>query len=1117
VAQKPRIFISYSRTDIEFAEQLVEGLERDGGLTVAIDKHSIAAAEDWKKRLGDLILANDTVVFVLSPDSIASQVCEWEVERARALSKRIIPVLWRPIDFNKAPLGLSMLNSIAFNGANAVNGLSKLIVALNSDLDWLRAHTALAERAVDWESTGKGPERLLRGAALVQVQDWLAARPASAPEATQSQLDYISASEAEEARLTRVERLRADELEKALVNAGAAERERAAASRRVVQRTFLGLTVASVLAVAASGAAYLAYQQAHRAQEAQQTAMEQSRRAQAKTIEVEAERGRALAALARAHRARLGTIAEQNSAEAERLFKTDQLEGLILALQTGRGLQDIAGRETSFATGLGALPAVSPLSALIGTIPEARVRNHLKQFVGTHLKLKFSPNGKILTAVAAARSNLVGIFDVPSGREVAALKGRDNEFSYLEFSPDSMLLATGGHGILQLSATKNGDAFKTLSRDPGYFYPKFTPDGRIVAAFHGKAIRMWNVETGTELPSISPVIEGWNFAFAPSGKFLAARGNSNSLTLWDVQSAKPVRQFGSAIGPLTTITFGRNDGTIYTRGSEGVYVWEVAAGAGTKLANASNDNDPQLSNSTRFIARRAADDGIEISEVPGGKIVATIPLREGRIGSFDFHPTDDILLLSRMDGTVAAIRATDGIELFRLRTSTRYSDFRFSPDGRSFASGGEDGSLKLWSMQPSARLATTIAGASGPLAISPDSRFLAVVTDKHALSLWDLNARRELSVEGDTAGFDRVDFTSDSKMLAATKKDATTSLWDALAGKPLAPLAPFAGPEVISADGNRQATYQDTGNVVVRELPSGRQGASWKAPEQPTHLWLSADGRVLAVELPTSTYKGLQLVGLDTNTSVRIPVPTDYPYKLSFSAGNGYLIFDFGQRSQLWNATTGEQVIIEGYVNSSNDYLTFSPDGRSVAGYGISDGKVAIWEIETRNQVANIELIDFPVHKVIFSPDGKRLGALRNGGGKIVIWDIASGKVTMELSDVTQATFSPDGEVLATTSGETIKLWQVSNGREIGSLATFPRVGKIVFSPDGTTLVARASSALPETGDIMFWPTRLEAWVQAGCDVLATFLALQPERNAYTTVTPDDEQIKRPLCPGRRQ
>src|SRR5262249_60262432 len=78
---KLRVFISYSRDDLKFADQLDAALNLCG-FECLIDRHGISGGEDWKRRLGNLISEADTVIFVLSPSSARSEICDWEVEEA---------------------------------------------------------------------------------------------------------------------------------------------------------------------------------------------------------------------------------------------------------------------------------------------------------------------------------------------------------------------------------------------------------------------------------------------------------------------------------------------------------------------------------------------------------------------------------------------------------------------------------------------------------------------------------------------------------------------------------------------------------------------------------------------------------------------------------------------------------------------------------------------------------------------------------------------------------------------------------------------------------------------------------------------------------------------------
>ena len=60
-----KVFISYSRKDVNFADQLVAALTAYG-MMPSIDRGEIQGAEKWLERLHQLILEADTVVFILT-------------------------------------------------------------------------------------------------------------------------------------------------------------------------------------------------------------------------------------------------------------------------------------------------------------------------------------------------------------------------------------------------------------------------------------------------------------------------------------------------------------------------------------------------------------------------------------------------------------------------------------------------------------------------------------------------------------------------------------------------------------------------------------------------------------------------------------------------------------------------------------------------------------------------------------------------------------------------------------------------------------------------------------------------------------------------------------------
>ncbi len=210
-ATKLKVFISYSRDDLKFADQLDAALDLYG-FECTLDRQGIAGGEDWKRRLGGLIRDAETILFVLSPTSARSEICGWEVEEALRFGKRILPVLCRPLEGASPPLQLQELNYVYFYdeprspGSGFGTGLARLVATLNTDLDWLREHTRYLQRAAEWDEGGRPANRLLSGSDITEAKAWAARRPKDAPEPTALHFDFIRASEEEEAARSSAQR-----------------------------------------------------------------------------------------------------------------------------------------------------------------------------------------------------------------------------------------------------------------------------------------------------------------------------------------------------------------------------------------------------------------------------------------------------------------------------------------------------------------------------------------------------------------------------------------------------------------------------------------------------------------------------------------------------------------------------------------------------------------------------------------------------------------------------------------------------------------------------------------------------------------------------------------------
>src|SRR5574342_334356 len=91
------IFISYSRKDLDFAQRIVDALA-ENNLDTWIDWKSIPKGEDWEQEIYRGVEEADAFLFLISPDSVRSEMCNKEIAHAVQNGKRILAIVIRDTD-----------------------------------------------------------------------------------------------------------------------------------------------------------------------------------------------------------------------------------------------------------------------------------------------------------------------------------------------------------------------------------------------------------------------------------------------------------------------------------------------------------------------------------------------------------------------------------------------------------------------------------------------------------------------------------------------------------------------------------------------------------------------------------------------------------------------------------------------------------------------------------------------------------------------------------------------------------------------------------------------------------------------------------------------------------
>ncbi len=235
-------FISYSHKNHDFVDKLRQGLETRN-VTHWFDGRDIPLGEEWWQAIRTGIERAHCFITVVSFDSLYSEVCNWEVAYARALSKRIIPVFYENVFDQQAKLNqfldgeipkgtpgrqantwatpawcsprpdkisaaenwnhVTDKQGVRFIGtADFAASLTQLVDAIRMDLQHAQIHTRLLGRAREWENARHNNSFLLKGKELREAQDWLEHSAGKDPEPSALHRLYISTSRKVEQRVT---------------------------------------------------------------------------------------------------------------------------------------------------------------------------------------------------------------------------------------------------------------------------------------------------------------------------------------------------------------------------------------------------------------------------------------------------------------------------------------------------------------------------------------------------------------------------------------------------------------------------------------------------------------------------------------------------------------------------------------------------------------------------------------------------------------------------------------------------------------------------------------------------------------------------------------------------
>lgn len=554
----------------------------------------------------------------------------------------------------------------------------------------------------------------------------------------------------------------------------------------------------------------------------------------------------------------------------------------------------------------------------------------------------------------------------------------------------------------------------------------------------------------------------------PDGIYLA------STTLRGIE----IRSFKNRALSLTltnvakgSIQFSPDSQRLLTSGDSGLELWNTRTWQKETELRGATEPFAFARNGKVIVARR--DDHLALWNLQDSRKVADLP------GTNLFGNLPAPMAVSS-DGNRVFLATLGRIRAWDLQTQTELNaillpgrgkaptySLAHSPDGL-IASTHLNGEVRLWDSQTGELLETfedhrTVVFCA---VFSPDGSYLATAGGDQTIALYETRSRKLLRrFKGHEGEIEALMFSGDSRWLVSgCRRDQSVRLWE-VTGEGQAETPGLRGPWLQFTDSNRSLVGRSPEGYLRIDVKTGASrplaiGSASEANSSEAPALLSSvspDGSRAAVVSADRRSLWVWNIG---GGAVEAVLLTNSPILIrgaGFSGdGKRIAVGVEGWKTRVWNTADWTSKSLDDSVSTNTLGVWTSLNGSRLV-QGDTNG------LEVLDFASGKSVLRVPVRGAFYglalSPDGTLL-ALGISGGPIQIWNVDQGRkigsLHGHLTLVRSLSFSPDGKTLASGAGGELKLWDLEVQQEI---LTWEGLGgvptTVLFATDGSCLAAR--------------------------------------------------------------